>query len=74
MAVSVSVDDMLKYVQNCTYPTDYQGVLQCARGNNAPKEVMQGLEEMQDATSRVNYNSPSDVRDEIDRHRRNIQH
>ncbi|MGH2447885.1 MAG: DUF2795 domain-containing protein [Chloroflexota bacterium] len=74
MAVAVSVDDMLKYVQNCNFPTNYQGIMQCARGNNAPAEVMQGLEEMKDATSRVNYNSPGDVKDEIERHRRHISH
>lgn len=74
MAVKVSVDDMLGYVQNCNYPLHHDGVVECAKKNNAPPEVIQGLIEMKDDTSRVNYNNVGDVRDEIERHRRHVDH
>lgn len=72
MAVPVSIDEILRYVQNCNYPTSYDGVRQCARQNNAPGDVLKALEEMKDATSRVNYSGPGDVRDEVERHRRHV--
>lgn len=72
MAVPVSVDAIMRYVQNCQYPTNYDGVRECAAKNNAPSDVLQALKEMKDASSRVHYNSPSDVRDEVERHRRNV--
>lgn len=74
MAVSVSMDEILKYVRNCNFPTNYEGVLQCAQSNHAPHEVMQALTEMQDATSRVNYNNVGDIKDEVNRHREHVSH
>lgn len=74
MATKTSMQEILGYVQNCNYPTDLSGVVQCARQNHAPDDVVKALEEMKDASSRVNYNSPADVQDEVERHRRHVSH
>lgn len=74
MAVSVSMDDILKYVRSCHFPTDYQGVLKCAESNHAPQDVMQALKEMQDASSNHIYSNIDQVKGEITRHREHISH
>lgn len=74
MATSLSMDDIIKYVQNCHFPVDYQGLLQCARSNNAPDEVMLSLKETRDASSNHIFSSIDQVRGEIERHREHISH
>jgi len=71
MAVPISVDEIMKYVQNCQYPTNNAGVMKCAEQNQAPHEVLQALKEMPEEAILQNV---ADVREGIRRHREHIDH
>ena len=71
MAVNVSIDEVMKFVQGCKFPSNKQDVVNCARQNGASGDVVQALQEMPDEAI---YNNPADVREGIRRHREHIQH
>lgn len=54
---SVSAAEIEKYIAGIHFPCDKEGLLECARDNNAPQEVLDIMEEFSDQ----NYRSPVDV-------------